>query len=183
MTYHSRFTFDFAVFRQLIRARNERRGRSWWHRYLALITLFAVVLVATLWSDGALRDVPNWTASVWATSSRVALLYLAGLLVAVTAIDYVFDHYVYRLAFNRYSVAGQPVEADISADGIVTRRAGMSTVVAWSAVKGITVLRDNSAVCIWLGKIEGILLPAASFASPADFEAACTFLKEKTIGA
>jgi hypothetical protein len=50
--------------------------------------------------------------------------------------------------------------------------------LTWDAVKDLTVLKDQSAVVVWLGKIEGLVLPALAFKSSEAFNAAVAYIRE-----
>jgi len=182
MNVTSRFVYDFGVFRLLQRAKAERKGRRWWHKYPMMLAIYLAATLASMWWSGGLAFARDWTAEAW----RVSLMMIAGFgaifLLAIALIDFLFDRVIMALLFKRYSIADKQVEVTLADDGISTRREGQSGHATWSTVKDLTILRDRSAVALWLGKIEGIVLPAASFSSPLEFDAACALIKEKTRG-
>ena len=180
MTFNSSYTYDLEQFRMLARARTERAGGRRWHRYGVVLGLFLAAIIATLWGDGELARVPGWSAKAWHDALWIVAEYGAGLALFIAAIDLMFDRLITALIFRRYSVAGKRLDITLADEGVSYRSVARTGTVAWPGIKAVTVLRDRTAAVLWLSKIEGILLPAASFGSREEFAAACQFIEEKS---
>lgn len=169
------YIYSFEDFRALARARRLRKWPQPWRRFAMLAGIYLAAVVATLWWLGNLAGIGSWGTPDWLTMIGSVAGFGAIFLAFVALTDFLFERVVYRLVFRRYSQAGKRIDAEIKDDGIAWRGESVSGQIAWGAVKTITELAD--ACVIWLGKVEGMTLPARAFTSRAEYEAAVQFVK------
>lgn len=175
--YPAAYVYSFEDFRTLTRARRLRKWPQPWRRFALLGGIYLVAVLATLWWQGNLAGIGRWRASDWLITIGSIAGFGAAFLIFVALTDMFFERVVARLVFGRYSQAGKRIELEIQDEGIAWRGEGVSGVVAWGAVKALTEMSD--AAVLWIGKVEGMTLPARAFASRGDYEAAVQFAKGK----
>ena len=177
-TITANYTYTFERFFMLIRARRER-DRTWLTTpYLVLPLIAAVVLLAITWQDGTLARMPRDAMTIATYAAIVAATFAATCMI-VFLVDLLFDKLVYRIVFKRYATANKRVHFEIGDTGIQWTAEHLNGQLSWPAIKSVTVLADQTAAVAWLGKIEGLLLPADGFSSRAAFEDAIARIKEK----
>lgn len=177
-TITANYTYTFERFFMLTRARRQR-DRTWWMTpYTVGPVLAAIVLLAGVWHDGKLAAMTANTRSIGTLLAMIAATMLA-MCVIVFLVDLLFDKIIYRLVFKRYASANKQIHFEIDNAGVQWTAEHLSGQLGWAAIKSITVLSDGTAAVAWLGKIEGLLLPADAFASRAEFDAAIARIKEK----
>lgn len=166
------YTYTFNEFRILMRARRERAGRRFWHRYAVLLAIYAVVMAATLWWQGTLDDIRHWSAAVWREVGLIVVSTAAGLALLIAAIDVIFDRLIYRLVFHRYALAGKRIAIELGDEGLAWQAGSLAGRIQWPAIVEMTVTRSGDAAVLWIGKIEGLVLPRSGFATGGEFDAA-----------
>ena len=177
-TITANYTYTFERFFMLIRARRER-DRTWLTTpYLVLPLIAAVVLLAITWQDGTLARMPRDAMTIATYAAIVAATFAATCMI-VFLVDLLFDKLVYRIVFKRYASANKHIHFDIGDAGIQWTAEHLNGQLSWPAIKSVTVLADQTAAVAWLGKIEGLLLPADGFSSHAEYEEAIARIKEK----
>jgi hypothetical protein len=177
-SHDASYTYAFDVYRMLMRARRERSGHSLWRRYAIMTAIFLVITAYVTWNNGQLADIGEWSAAYWAEVAKIILLSWLGLMAFVTAVDAVFDRLLARWVFARHSMAGSDIDVKLSQDAIDWSGKNVSGKLTWDAVKDMTILKDKSAAVVWIGKIEGLVLPALAFKSAEAFDAAIAFIRE-----
>ena len=177
MSYSVTYKYTFDLYRMLMRGTRERHGWTLAKRILFMeVVLFVIALVlmlvdggfATLWQLRGARLL-QVAGSIFATA--------LGLAAAIAIIDFIFDRYLYRLVFRRSSAANTDVTVRLNGDGLECNREGISSKVAWTAIKNLTILKDRAACLLWFGKREALVLPRAAFSGEPEFDAACVFIK------
>lgn len=175
-TVEARYVYEFDVFRMLARARRERTGWHFGWRALCVVSLFFGAWAMFGLYEGWLLRASTW--GVPPSSVVVSAGIACAILLALMAfVDLVFDRFVHRLVFRRYSQANSDVALAFGHDGISWSGRGVKGEIAYGLVKGITRLKDGSGAVAWLGKVEGIVLPKRAFASEAGYEAALKLIE------
>ncbi len=166
----ARYVYDYDVFRMLSRARRERSG---WHFGWRALTVLSMFLAA--WALFGLYEGWLLRASAWGWPPSSVILSAAAacvvLLVVMALIDLVFDRFVHRLVFRRYSQANSQIVLAFGPDAIRWSGQGVKGEIAYGMVKGITRLKDGSGAVAWVGKVEGIVLPQGAFEVGGGLEA------------
>ncbi len=175
MTFSAAYDFTLDRYRALIRARRQRKGESAWRHYAAVSALYVLSLVAVMAWHGTLPDAAIWSGGAWWPALGGLLL----LYILVAAIDGVFNLAVYPLVFRRYSQANQHIDVTIGDDGLRWKSNTVEGALKWAAIQDVTRLDDASGAVLWIGKIEGFLLPADSFESRQIFNDALQFIERK----
>ena len=177
-TITANYTYTFGHFYMLCRARRERDRTRWTTPYFVVPLIAAVVMLAITWQDGSLARMTRDVAS-FATFAGMLAACVAATCVMVFLVDLLFDKLIYRLVFKRYASANKHIHFDIGDAGIQWTAEHLNGQLSWPAIKSVTVLADQTAAVAWLGKIEGLLLPADGFSSHAEYEEAIARIKEK----
>lgn len=177
-TITTNYTYTFGHFFMLIRARRERDRTRWSTPYFVVPLIAAVLLLAISWQDGTLARMPRDATSI-ATLAAIIAATIAATCLMVFLVDLLFDKLVHRIVFKRDATANKNVHFDIGDAGIHWKAEHLNGHLSWPAIKSVTMLADQTAAVAWLGKIEGLLLPADGFSSRAAYEEAIVRIKEK----
>jgi hypothetical protein len=173
------YTYTFDRFQMLMAARRQRERAGKPSRYLVVSLLYSAAMLGLGWWDG----------SLWRILQNLDLLPkvlpyfalgIAFVCTIVFIVDLLFDKVLYWFAFRRYAIANQVVHIELSNDDISWASPDATGRLKWTGIKGLTLLADRSAAVMWLGKIEGLVLPADGFASETIFNAAVARIQEKS---
>lgn len=175
------YTYTIERYRMLIRAREQRRGSTRWRRYVFVTLIYLVSLLVTLASDGTFKDLSGIGTRDGAYIALLIVAAWAGLMLVVMLADAVLDRLIYPLVFNRYLQANKHLSIGLADDGVRWSSDNVEGTVAWPALKDMTTLQDGSGAVLWLGKVEGIVLPADAFASRETFDMAVHFARSRII--
>ena len=131
------------------------------HYVLAVIAFLLILAGLTDWNTTSLSDLMGF--------QPLAILVggVIGIVIVIALIDYLFDHYVYRLVFRRFALAGRELTVTLDDDGIRWSGKEISAHMAWSMVKRVQVGRDH--VALFFSRIEGLVLPRRALSSDAEF--------------
>jgi hypothetical protein len=172
----ARYVYDYDVYRMLNRARRERSG---WHlgwRALTMVSLFFGAFTMIGLYEGWLLRASTWR--IPPANLIASIVAACAVLIAFMAlVDLVFDRFVHRLVFRRYSQANSELALSFSADAIRWSGRGVKGEIAYGLVKGITRLKDGSGAVAWIGKVEGIVVPRRAFSPEAGFETALKLIE------
>jgi hypothetical protein len=171
------YTYTFERFQMLMAARRQRERAGKPSRYLVVSLLYAASMLG----------MAMWDGSLWRILQDIDLLpkvlpyFVVGIAFVCTivfCVDLLFDKVLYWFAFRRYAIANQVVHIELTSDGILWTATDASGRLKWTGIKGLTLLADRSAAVMWLGKIEGLILPADGFDSETKFNAAIARIQE-----
>lgn len=170
-TISSHFTHTFEDYLTLVHARREtaRFGRR--SRYALWLAMFLAFL---LFANPELRDPGAW-------SLQLAAIVVGGgaliMIAVMVAIDFIFDRLIYRAHYARLATAGQVVQYEIAEDGLLWAMPQGNGKLAWSAVSRIVSMPQ--AVVLFVSRIEGLVVPARGFSSPAAYAEAVTMMRRR----
>jgi hypothetical protein len=171
------YTYTFERFQMLMAARRQRERAGKPSRYLVVSLLYVASMLGMATWDGSLGRILQDLDLI----PKVLPYFVVGIAFVCTVvffIDLLFDKVLYWFAFRRYAIANQLVRVDVTSDGILWNATDTSGRLNWPGIKGLTVLADRSAAILWLGKIEGLVLPADGFESETKFDAAIARIQE-----
>jgi hypothetical protein len=173
------YSYTFERFQMLMAARRQRERAGKPSRYLVVSLLYAAVMLGMAWWDGSLGRILQDLNLL----PKVLPYFAVGIAFVCTIVflvDLLFDKVLYWFAFRRYAIANQVVHIELTNDGIYWASPDATGQLKWAGIKGLTLLADRSAAVMWLGKIEGLVLPADGFGSETIFDAAVARIQEKS---
>ena len=173
----AKYNYSSSDYMELCRAQTILTGRGALRRagiWLVIGALFG-------FSNGWFDNVGTNFGLARATSDKVILLLTLSVpLVAAVLFGWAIAGLslpVLRwFTYPKLSIAGKPVTFELADAGIAWTRPGQAGTIAWSAFKGI--VERPEALVLFLGKVEGVVLPRRGFAA-GDFEAARKLAHDK----
>lgn len=175
MAISARHTHTFDDFLTLVRARRKLSlfGPKWRYPVWLAIYLAAIAWVAPeILTPASLARLDVWMVIAGGIVVMAALIAL---------VDLVFDRFLYRLAYRRLSTAGADIALDFQDDAIAWRAAEMSGRLPWSAVKRVVEMPE--AIVLFIGKIEGMVVPRRAFGEASAYDKVKAMAREKVDGA
>jgi hypothetical protein len=175
MAISARHTHSFDDFLTLVRARRRLSmfGPRW--RYPVW---FAIYLAAIGWVAPEVLTLTSLSRpDVW----MVIAGGIVAMAVLIALVDLLFDRVLYRLAYRRLSTAGADITLDFEDDAIAWRAAEMSGRLPWSAVKRVVEMPE--ALVLFIGKIEGMVVPRRAFSEASAYDKVRAMAREKVDGA
>ena len=171
------YDYTFADFKALMLARRARVGVRWWTKYAVTSGLFLLATVATNWWDGSLAHVLQGGLPALRLAGAIVLACWGALLAFIWLVSKLFDEGLARLVFRRYAVAGKHISLSIGDSGIAWTAGSLSGLAGWPALQSLSVIEQPPIAVVWLGKVEGIVLPGRGFATAQQFKAACDVIE------
>ena len=169
----ARFTFTYADFADLSRARAERTGCSGWSGLLKVFGYYLVcvtlgVVVGMLMSDGLAGLSPDRLLSaLQATYPALTFIIFALVVLHFYVVGPAYRAYVH---YPKLSVAGKEMTYEFADSGLGWTSPAGKGEITWTAVEAVSDLPRSFVV--WIGRLEGAVVPARAFATTADYRAA-----------
>jgi hypothetical protein len=167
------YVHAFKHYHALVRANYERRP-FFWARQILLALPAAVLMRIFLQGEPLMPDLSGIPFSSQLCEMLHHPLFI--ILVAMAVIRAFFPYLSFRLKGDAGKRLGSSAdESEVSYLG----GDGIKSHYPWKACSSATKLKDASAIVIWTGRMEGIVLPTEGFSNHAAFDAAWTFIQEK----
>lgn len=175
MAITARYVFRFEDYQALVGSLSSRSGFGMRHLQLCLLGLMVFFWIVSNAEYGfSLAKAPGWLGLRKELIAEFIWLTICfGMLEAAIRLS-VFE----RMGFRRCSFANQPVTYQLTSQGIFWSREGVRGEYDWSSVKA--TIMNPDAIALFIGKREGVILPARAFASRQKFEDAASFVRTKT---